>query len=41
MLTLQVCVWEELQAVRTEISELETEKRHISEAVKALVVSTG
>ncbi|XP_069003609.1 serine--tRNA ligase, mitochondrial [Embiotoca jacksoni] len=32
-----VCVWQELQAVRTEISELEEEKRHISDTVKALV----
>uniref|UniRef100_A0AAQ5ZX59 Serine--tRNA ligase, mitochondrial n=1 Tax=Amphiprion ocellaris TaxID=80972 RepID=A0AAQ5ZX59_AMPOC len=34
-----VCVWQELQAVRTEISELEQEKRRISDTVKALVVS--
>uniref|UniRef100_A0A8P4KTH9 serine--tRNA ligase n=1 Tax=Dicentrarchus labrax TaxID=13489 RepID=A0A8P4KTH9_DICLA len=34
-----VCVWQKLQAVRTEISGLEEEKKHISETVKALVVS--
>ncbi|XP_074497413.1 serine--tRNA ligase, mitochondrial [Sebastes fasciatus] len=32
-----VCVWQELQAVRTEISELEEQKRLISDTVKALV----
>ncbi|XP_028320348.1 serine--tRNA ligase, mitochondrial [Gouania willdenowi] len=32
-----VCVWQELQAVRSEISEQEEEKRKISETVKALV----
>ncbi|XP_021177208.2 serine--tRNA ligase, mitochondrial [Fundulus heteroclitus] len=32
-----VSVWQELRAVRTEISELEEEKRRISETVKALV----
>ncbi|XP_037534000.1 serine--tRNA ligase, mitochondrial [Nematolebias whitei] len=32
-----VSVWQELQAVRTEISELEEEKRSISQTVKALV----
>ncbi|GLD65665.1 serine--tRNA ligase, mitochondrial [Lates japonicus] len=32
-----VCVWQELQAVRTEISELEELKKHISETVKDLV----
>ncbi|XP_008290390.1 serine--tRNA ligase, mitochondrial [Stegastes partitus] len=32
-----VCVWQQLQAVRTEISELEEEKRRISETVRALV----
>ncbi|KAG8002234.1 Serine--tRNA ligase [Nibea albiflora] len=32
-----VCVWQELQAVRTEISGLEEQKRHISETVKGLV----
>ncbi|XP_044209587.1 serine--tRNA ligase, mitochondrial [Thunnus albacares] len=32
-----VCVWQQLQAVRTEISELEMQKKHISETVKALV----
>lgn len=37
--TLQVCVWQELQAVRTEISGLEEQKRHVSDAVKELVVS--
>uniref|UniRef100_A0AAQ5YTQ1 Serine--tRNA ligase, mitochondrial n=1 Tax=Amphiprion ocellaris TaxID=80972 RepID=A0AAQ5YTQ1_AMPOC len=36
---VSVCVWQELQAVRTEISELEQEKRRISDTVKALVVS--
>lgn len=34
-------MWKELQAVRAEISELEKEKRHISEMVKTLVVSKG
>ncbi|XP_062275075.1 serine--tRNA ligase, mitochondrial [Scomber scombrus] len=33
-----VCVWQQLQAVRTEISELEEQKKRISETVKALVV---
>ncbi|XP_035535888.1 serine--tRNA ligase, mitochondrial [Morone saxatilis] len=33
-----VCVWQELQAVRTEISGLEEEKKRISETVKALVI---
>lgn len=37
----QVCVWQQLQAVRTEISELEQQKKLISESVKALVVSKG
>lgn len=37
--TLKVCVWQELQAVRTEISSLEEQKEHISGMVKALVVS--
>ncbi|MEQ2275031.1 hypothetical protein XENORESO_018713, partial [Xenotaenia resolanae] len=32
-----VRVWQELQAVRTEISELEEKKRRISETVKTLV----
>ncbi|XP_056230287.1 serine--tRNA ligase, mitochondrial [Seriola aureovittata] len=32
-----VCVWQELQAVRTEISELEQQKRDISVTVRALV----
>uniref|UniRef100_A0A3Q1C5K2 Serine--tRNA ligase, mitochondrial n=1 Tax=Amphiprion ocellaris TaxID=80972 RepID=A0A3Q1C5K2_AMPOC len=36
---VSVCVWQELQAVRTEISELEQEKRRISDTVKALVSS--
>lgn len=36
---LQVCVWQELQAVRAEISSLEEQKRGISQTVKALVVS--
>uniref|UniRef100_A0A8C4I1L2 serine--tRNA ligase n=1 Tax=Dicentrarchus labrax TaxID=13489 RepID=A0A8C4I1L2_DICLA len=36
---VSVCVWQKLQAVRTEISGLEEEKKHISETVKALVVS--
>lgn len=34
-------MWQELQAVTTEISELEKEKRHIGDTVKALVVSNG
>uniref|UniRef100_A0A4W6DG16 serine--tRNA ligase n=1 Tax=Lates calcarifer TaxID=8187 RepID=A0A4W6DG16_LATCA len=33
---VSVCVWQELQAVRTEISELEKLKKHISETVKDL-----
>lgn len=37
--TLQVCVWQELQAVRAEISSLEEQKQEISQTVKALVVS--
>lgn len=37
--TLQVCVWQELQAVRTEISCLEEQKRNIGDTVRALVVS--
>lgn len=37
--TLQVSVWQELQAVRTEISTLEEQKNHITHIVKALVVS--
>ncbi|XP_029027347.1 serine--tRNA ligase, mitochondrial [Betta splendens] len=36
-----VCVWKELQAVRAEMSELEKEKRQISETVKALVTKYG
>ncbi|XP_034724024.1 serine--tRNA ligase, mitochondrial isoform X2 [Etheostoma cragini] len=32
-----VCVWQELQAVKTEISGLEEQKKHISDTVKALV----
>ncbi|TKS81424.1 Serine--tRNA ligase, mitochondrial [Collichthys lucidus] len=32
-----VCVWQELQTVRTEISGLEEQKRHIAETIKALV----
>ncbi|XP_051934918.1 serine--tRNA ligase, mitochondrial [Hippocampus zosterae] len=32
-----VCVWQQLQAVRREISELEQQKQHISGTVKALV----
>lgn len=32
-------MWQELQAVRKEISGLEEEKSHISDTVKALVVS--
>ncbi|KAM4567177.1 serine--tRNA ligase, mitochondrial [Odontesthes bonariensis] len=32
-----VCVWQELQAVRTEISKLEEDKKSISDTVKALV----
>ncbi|XP_077421595.1 serine--tRNA ligase, mitochondrial [Vanacampus margaritifer] len=32
-----VCVWQELQAVRTEISELEQQKMHISGSVRDLV----
>uniref|UniRef100_A0A671UIT8 Serine--tRNA ligase, mitochondrial n=1 Tax=Sparus aurata TaxID=8175 RepID=A0A671UIT8_SPAAU len=35
---VSVCVWQELQAVRTEISGLEEEKSHISDTVKALVI---
>lgn len=31
-------MWQELQAVKTEISELEEEKRRISDIVRALVV---
>ncbi|KAI3354528.1 hypothetical protein L3Q82_019040 [Scortum barcoo] len=34
-----VCVWQKLQAVRTEISELEKQKEIISDKVKELVVS--
>ncbi|CAG06435.1 unnamed protein product, partial [Tetraodon nigroviridis] len=34
-----VCVWQELQAVRTEISSLEEQKEQISNMVKALVVT--
>ncbi|KAM9318860.1 serine--tRNA ligase, mitochondrial isoform 2-T2 [Pholidichthys leucotaenia] len=37
LLACQVCVWQELQAIQTEISELEQEKTHISVVVKALV----
>uniref|UniRef100_A0A7N6AII2 Serine--tRNA ligase, mitochondrial n=1 Tax=Anabas testudineus TaxID=64144 RepID=A0A7N6AII2_ANATE len=37
---VSVCLWKELQAVTAEISELEKEKRRISETVKALVVFT-
>ncbi|KAL3057005.1 hypothetical protein OYC64_007482 [Pagothenia borchgrevinki] len=33
-----VCVWQELQAVRTEISGLEQQKVQIGESVKALVI---
>uniref|UniRef100_A0A672J4S2 Serine--tRNA ligase, mitochondrial n=1 Tax=Salarias fasciatus TaxID=181472 RepID=A0A672J4S2_SALFA len=33
-----VCVWQELQAVRSAVSELEKERKHISDTVKALVV---
>ncbi|XP_026219568.1 serine--tRNA ligase, mitochondrial [Anabas testudineus] len=36
-----VCLWKELQAVTAEISELEKEKRRISETVKALVIKHG
>ncbi|XP_061637293.1 serine--tRNA ligase, mitochondrial isoform X1 [Phyllopteryx taeniolatus] len=32
-----VCVWQQLQAVRTEISELEQQKQYISGTVRALV----
>ncbi|XP_044057240.1 serine--tRNA ligase, mitochondrial [Siniperca chuatsi] len=32
-----VCVWQELQAVQTEISGLEEQKKHISDTVKAVV----
>lgn len=31
-------MWQELQAVKTEISELEEEKRRISDIVRGLVV---
>lgn len=31
-------MWQKLQAVKTEISELEEEKRRISDIVRALVV---
>uniref|UniRef100_A0A8D0A976 Serine--tRNA ligase, mitochondrial n=1 Tax=Sander lucioperca TaxID=283035 RepID=A0A8D0A976_SANLU len=34
---VSVCVWQELQAVKTEISGLEEQKKHISDTVKALV----
>lgn len=34
-------MWQELQAVKTEISELEEEKRRISDIVRALVVRNG
>uniref|UniRef100_A0A3Q3R8W6 Serine--tRNA ligase, mitochondrial n=1 Tax=Monopterus albus TaxID=43700 RepID=A0A3Q3R8W6_MONAL len=34
-----VYVWQELQAVRMEIAELEKQKRHIADTVKALVVT--
>uniref|UniRef100_H3DA11 Serine--tRNA ligase, mitochondrial n=1 Tax=Tetraodon nigroviridis TaxID=99883 RepID=H3DA11_TETNG len=34
-----VCVWQELQAVRTEISSLEEQKEQISNMVKALVTN--
>ncbi|KAM7413574.1 hypothetical protein PAMA_020787 [Pampus argenteus] len=36
-----VCVWQQLQAVRTEISELEVQKKRISETVKELVAKNG
>ncbi|XP_076001143.1 serine--tRNA ligase, mitochondrial [Genypterus blacodes] len=32
-----VCVWEQLQAVKTEIYELEGQKKHISDTVRAIV----
>lgn len=35
----QVCVWQQLQAVRREISELEQQRQHISGTVKGFVVS--
>ncbi|XP_061576222.1 serine--tRNA ligase, mitochondrial [Cololabis saira] len=35
-----VCVWQELQAVKTEICELEEEKTRVSGAVRALVSKT-
>lgn len=38
MTTLQVCVWQELQAVRMEISGLEAQKRHVSDTVKEFLV---
>ncbi|XP_011607049.2 serine--tRNA ligase, mitochondrial [Takifugu rubripes] len=34
-----VCVWQELQAVRAEISSLEEQKKQISQTVKALVTN--
>lgn len=33
-----MCVWQELQSVRTEISCLEEQKKTISDTVRALVV---
>lgn len=35
---LKVCVWQELQSVRTTISSLEKQKKYISDTVRALVV---
>lgn len=37
--SIQVCVWQQLQRVRTEISQFESQKRQISDTVKTLVVS--
>uniref|UniRef100_A0A667XQF2 Serine--tRNA ligase, mitochondrial n=1 Tax=Myripristis murdjan TaxID=586833 RepID=A0A667XQF2_9TELE len=34
-----VCVWQQLQAIRRDISDLEEQKNHISDTVRALVVS--
>ncbi|KAF3693063.1 Serine--tRNA ligase, mitochondrial [Channa argus] len=36
-----VCMWQELQTMRNEISELEKEKRRIGDIVKALVIKHG
>jgi uncharacterized protein (UPF0335 family) len=40
-MSLQISVWQELRQLKEQIQSLEAEKASVTEAVRALLVSTG